>query len=196
VREDYAVYLAKARWSVKNFKGAVSVARRAGIELRVIGSRSWPLNLHRYLPAIRGVRYYGSADEATKVRLLSRARCLIFPVRWHEPFGLAITEALASGCYVVGTPYGALPEIIPHSVGCLSAKAADLAEAVRQPNQFSPHTCRDHVVKNGFTLQDSAQNYLRCYEQILAHGCLGEAGEPAPATKAGFLAKELLPWEN
>src|SRR5262249_7044398 len=111
-RGDYAVFLAKARWKVKNFRGAAAVARRAGLELRVVGSRSWPFQLQRWLPRINGVRYYGTADESKKRDLLSRARCLIFPVRWEEPFGLALTEALASGCYVVGTPYGALPEII------------------------------------------------------------------------------------
>ena len=93
-RADYAVFLAKASWKVKNFKGAVRVAREAGVELRVLGSRSWPLDLQRLLPPIRGVRYYGMIGGREKIELLSRARCLIFPVRWEEPFGIAITEAL------------------------------------------------------------------------------------------------------
>lgn len=195
-RENFAVFLAKARWSVKNFHGAVSVARRAGLELRVIGSRNLPLNLQRWLPAIRGVRYYGTASDATKRELLSKARCLIFPVRWHEPFGLSITEALASGCYVVGTPYGALPEIISPEVGVLSAQAAELAEAVRHPEHFTPLACRDRVLKGGFTLLDSAKGYVNCYERILANGSLGGPGEPLPATQPGFVAKHLLPWED
>jgi glycosyltransferase involved in cell wall biosynthesis len=195
-RENFAVFLAKARWSVKNFPGAVSVARRAGVELRVIGSRNWPLNLQRHFPAIRGVRYYGTADDTTKRDLLSRARCLIFPVRWHEPFGLSITEALASGCYVVGTPYGALPEIITPAVGRLSTQAAELAQAVREPEKFDPAACRQWITQGGFTLVDSAKSYLRCFERILAHGSLNEPGEPSPRTKPGFVAKSLLPWED
>jgi hypothetical protein len=195
-REDYAVFLAKARWKVKNLEGAISVARRAEIELRVIGSRNWPLNLHRLLPTFCGVRYCGEVDESEKRDLLSRARCLIFPVRWHEPFGLAITEALASGAFVVGTPYGALPEIISAEVGALSANAAELAEVVKNPQRFSPETCRDRVLRGSFTLLDSARKYVECYERILAHGSLGEPGEPAPATRPGFVANQLLPWED
>ena len=195
-REDFAVFLAKARWSVKNLAGAAAVARRAGVELRVIGSRDWPFKLHRWLPAIRGVRYCGTADDAEKRDLLSRARCLLFPVRWEEPFGLALTEALVSGCYVAGTPYGALPEIVTPEVGCLSTRAAELAEAVSHPERYQPQACRDRVLRGGFTLRDSALGYIRCYERILAHGSLGDPGEPAPATKAGFVAKQLLPWEN
>jgi glycosyltransferase involved in cell wall biosynthesis len=195
-RENFAVFLAKSRWSVKNFKGAVQVARRAGVELRVIGSRNLPLNLQRWLPAIRGVRYYGTADDATKRDLLSRARCSIFPVRWHEPFGLSITEALASGCYVVGTPYGALPEIITPDVGRLSIRVDELAETVRRPEQYDPVACRNRVLHGGFTLLDSAREYVKFYERVLTRGSLVEPGEPAPATKPGFVAKQLLPWED
>jgi hypothetical protein len=194
-REDYAVFLAKARWPVKNFHGAVRVARRAGLELRVIGSRNWPLNLQRLFPPIRGVRYGGTFGGQKKHEWIARARCLIFPVRWHEPFGIALIEALVSGCYVAGTPYGSLPEIITPETGVLSAKAEELAEAVKNPQRFSPQACRDRVLRGGFTILDSARGYLKYYERILNHGTLGEADEPAPVTQPGFVANQLLPWE-
>jgi len=195
-REDYAVFLAKARWPVKNLHGAVQVARRAGLELRVIGSRNWPLNLHRLLPTIRGVRYGGTFGGPIKRDWLARARCLIFPVRWHEPFGIAVIEALASGCYVAATPYGSLPEIITPETGVLSARAGELAEAVKNPQRFNPRACRDRVLRGGFTIADCARGYLRYYERILTHGSLGEPDEPAPATRPGFVANQLLPWED
>jgi glycosyltransferase involved in cell wall biosynthesis len=195
-REDYAVFLAKARWPVKNFSGAVQVARRAGLELRVIGSRNWPLNLQRLLPPLRGVRYCGTFGGQRKRDLIARARCLIFPVRWHEPFGIALIEALVSGGYVAGTPYGSLPEIITPETGILSAHAEELAAAVKNPQRFDPQACRDRVLRGGFTIRDSARGYLKCYERILAHGVLGEAGDPAPATQPDFVANDLLPWEH
>lgn len=195
-REDYAVFLAKARWRVKNLPGAINVARRAEIKLLVMGSRNWPLNLQRLWPPIRGVRYLGMLGGAEKRELLSRARCLIFPACWEEPFGLAITEALVSGCYVVATPYGSFPEVITPGTGLLSARADELAEAVKNPQRFSPQSCRDRVLQGGFTHLDMARKYIECYERILAHGTLGGPGEPAPATRPGFIAKQLLPWED
>jgi len=59
---------------VKNFRGAVQVARKAGIELRVLGSRSWPGELQRQIPLwlTRGVRYYGNLEEKEKVEILVR----------------------------------------------------------------------------------------------------------------------------
>ncbi|MGA3282876.1 MAG: glycosyltransferase [Verrucomicrobiota bacterium] len=195
-RENYALFLANARAAVKNLRGAANVARRAGLELRVLGSRNWPLNLHRLLPPIRGVRYYGIMGGAEKCDLLARARCLIFPVRWHEPFGIAIIEAFVSGAYVVATPYGSLPEIVTPQVGALSAKAEELVEAVKNPQRFRPAACHDHVWRGGFTHLDMARKYLGYYEWILSHGSLGEANEPAPGTQPGFVAKQLLPWED
>lgn len=195
-REDYAVFLAKARWPVKNFCGAVQVARRAGLELRVLGSRNWPLNLQRLLPPIRGVRYCGTFGGQKKRELIARARCLIFPVRWHEPFGIALIEALVSGCYVAGTPYGSLPEIVTPETGILSVKAEELVAAVKNPQRFNPQACRARVLRGGFTILDSARGYLKCYERILSHGSLGEAGEPAPVTQPGFVANQLLLWED
>jgi hypothetical protein len=196
LREDYAVFLAKARWKVKNLRGAITVARRAGLELRVIGSRNWPLNLQRLLPPIRGVRYCGSITDEEKQELLSRARCLIFPVRWHEPFGLAVTEALASGAYVAATPYGSLPEIVTPETGVLSANADELADAVRNPRRFNPQTCRERVVRGGFTALDSARSYLAYYERVLTRGSLVDPGELTPATQPGFVAKQPLPWTD
>lgn len=193
-RADYAVFLAKARWAVKNLSGAIAVARQAGVELRVLGSRNWPLNLQRWLPALRGVRYYGMLGGAEKRDLLARARCLIFPVRWEEPFGIALTEALVSGAFVVGTPYGSLPEIVTPDVGLLRTNGAELAEAVRQPQRYSPQTCRNRVLNHGFTHTDMARKYLAYYEQILAHGRLAATTTAEPVS--GIDAKQLLPWTD
>jgi glycosyltransferase involved in cell wall biosynthesis len=197
-RGDYAVFLAKARWPVKNLEGAVQVARKTGIELRVLGSRNWPLNLQRLLPTFltRGVRYYGMLGGSEKVEILSRARCLILPVRWDEPFGIAFTEALASGAYVCGTPYGSQPEIITPETGVLSARADELVEAVKNPQRFKPSACRDRVLKGGFTHLDMARKYLAYYEKILTRGSLLDEGEAPAATLPDFHPKQLLPWES
>jgi glycosyltransferase involved in cell wall biosynthesis len=195
-RDDYAVFLAKARWPVKNLEGAIQVARLAKVELHVLGSRNWPFNLQKLLPRIRGVRYHGMTGGKEKEDLLARARCLIFPVRWHEPFGIANIEALASGSFVAATPHGSLPEIVSPEVGLLSTDANELANGIKDPTRFSPLKCREHILKNGFTHLDMARSYLRYYEAVLAHGRLGDKNEPLPVTAPGFIAKELLPWKQ
>ena len=198
-RGDYAVFLAKASWSVKNLDGAIAVARAAGLRLEVLGSRDWPLGLHRWRPTLRGVRYRGMVDDREKREVLSRARALLFPVRWHEPFGIAMTEALASGCPVIGTPYGSLPEIVSPEVGVLSADGTELVRALSGAGRFAPQRCRARVLE-GFSHLDMARSYLRYYESVLATGSIAKGEAPsAPRTTPGcegLSSKSLLPWRS
>ncbi|MBI3558678.1 MAG: glycosyltransferase [Deltaproteobacteria bacterium] len=197
-RENYVVFLAKASWKVKNLAGAIAVARGAGLRLEVLGSRDWPLGLQRLVPAIRGVHYRGMVGDAEKREVLSRARALLFPVRWHEPFGIAITEALASGCAVLGTPYGSLPEIITPDVGVLSANGRDLVDALKDPGRFSPERCRQRIYE-GFSDRQMAQAYLGYYESVLRTGRIGDNSVDNPHTLdrgAGLSARSLLPWTS
>ena len=197
-REDYVVFLAKAAWKVKNLAGAIAVARGAGLRLEVLGSRDWPLNLQRRLPVLRGVHYRGMVGDAEKREVLSRARALIFPVRWHEPFGIAVTEALASGCAVLGTPYGSLPEIVTPEVGMLSANGRDLVNALKDAGRFSPERCRQRVYE-GFTDLQMARAYLPFYESVLKSGRIVDKAVDNPRTLdgcAGLSAKSLLPWTS
>ncbi len=176
-------FLAKARWKVKNLVGAIEVARAAGVELDVMGSREWL----KLLPRWRGVRYLGMVGDAQKANVLSEAQGLIFPVRWHEPFGLAAIEALASGCPVLATPYGALPEIVSGGVGVLSARPGDLVAAMGR--EWDREACR-RLVREKFHYTAMARAYEAIYREVLEKGSLGAA----PRTPEGFRAQELLAW--
>lgn len=193
-RGDYLVFLAKASWKVKNLAGAISIARAVKMRLEVLGSSDWPANLHKLLPTIRGVRYRGMVGELEKRTILRRAKGLLFPVRWHEPFGIAITESLASGCPVFGTPYGSLPEIVNDEVGSLSTSSADLETAVRNIQRFTPEKCRARVFE-GFTDMDMARSYLKFYKSVLHTGRLSDQSPSVIMTNEGFVSQELLPWK-
>ena len=146
IRKNYVVFLALAALKRKNLSGTVEVARAAGIKLEVLGSNDRPLHWHRILPRLRGTKYHGMVTNAEKREILPYARALLFPVRFHEPFGIAIIEALLAGCPVFGTPYGSLPEIVTSDVGILSNRTEDLVEGLLQSDQFSPERCRERVL--------------------------------------------------
>ena len=159
-------FLGKAAWSVKNVRGAILVARLAGVELDVLGGDR--LNFRRGFrwTLSRRVRFHGMVGGAQKNQLLNASRGLIFPVRWHEPFGLAVIESLYFGCSVFATPYGALPELVPAQCGVLCARASVLAQAVRE-HRPDPRACNRYVVEN-FSAQRMTLGYLRYYERIAA----------------------------
>ena len=192
-KDDYFVFLAKANWKVKNLKGAIELSRAANIPLEVMGSREWPLQIHRLFPRWGGVHYRGMVGDIEKRQVLRKAKALLFPVLWHEPFGVAIIEALASGCAVFGTPYGSLPEIITPEVGKLSSSADDLLMALSQFD-YSPSACRKRVYE-GFTHINMAEKYLTYYKRILDKGTLQTNGKEVQALSS-VPPETLLPWQT
>ena len=179
-------FLGKAAWSVKNVRGAITVARLACVELDVLGGDRFNFRRGLRWTLSRRVMFHGMVGGARKNELLNASRGLIFPVRWHEPFGLAVIESLYFGAAVFATPYGALPELVPEPCGVLCANASQLAEAVRE-HRSDPQACHLHALRN-FNAQRMTSDYLRYYERVAAGETLHRTH---PAIRAS--ARDL-PW--
>ena len=184
-RERYH-FLGKAAWRVKNVQGAIDVALGAGAELDVLGGTRLNLKRGLRLTLSPRVHFHGMVGGATKLARLNASRGLILPVRWHEPFGLAVIESLYFGCPVFATPYGALPELVGPAHGVLSNRRAELSDAVRAAH-FDARACHEHA-RTGFSATRMAQDYLVKYQRVLD----GENLNPVPPRMQG--AFDGLPW--
>ena len=125
-KSDYFHFLGDAAWRVKNVKGAIKIASKAKVNLKVIGGNRLNISQGFRLTLNLNTSFCGMIGGVKKNEILDKSKGLIFPVRWHEPFGLAITESLYFGCPVFGTPYGSLPEIVNNEVGFLSNESTEL----------------------------------------------------------------------
>jgi hypothetical protein len=172
---EYFHFLGRAAWRVKNVRGAIQIARRAGARLRVLGGYRLNLNMGFRLTLDRNVSFAGMVGGERKNRLIGASRGLIFPVLWPEPFGLAVIESLYFGCPVIGTPYGALPELVPTHVGRLSDRLDELVEAVQQVEAYRRNECHEWVLEH-FTVARMASDYLHLYQRVLS----GESLNPEP----------------
>ena len=181
-------FLGKGSWPVKNLKGAIQVARQAGVELAVMGGTRLNLSRTFRFTPWRSIHFHGMVGGALKFRLLNESRGMIFPVRWHEPFGLAVIESLYFGNPVFATPYGALPEIVLSDHGYLSDSVSDLAMAVRE-KKFDPRECHQRAVSM-FNHVAMAKGYLEKYQRVLD-------GERMNATQPVLKENghQLLPWK-
>ncbi|WP_413112726.1 glycosyltransferase [Thaumasiovibrio sp. DFM-14] len=159
-------FLGKAAWRVKNVQGAIDITRKAGEQLDVMGGHRFNLKMGLRLTFDRHVRFMGMVDDTVKSQVMSRSKGLIFPVTWHEPFGLAITESLYFGCPVFATPYGSLPELVTPDVGCLSAQEDELVAAVKNSADFSAKDCH-HYARDRFNADVMASAYLEMYEKVM-----------------------------
>ena len=183
-------FLGKAAWRVKNVRGAIDLVRRLpGEKLCVLGGNRLNISMGFRFTLTRRASFFGKVDDATKGRLLDNSKGLIFPVRWHEPFGLAIIESLYYGCPVFGTPYGSLPELVGPDLGYLSASLSELSRAAAQAGQYSPRVCHEYACER-FNARVMAAAYLKYYEKALA----GLPLNPSPPSPSPPISSGFLPW--
>ena len=91
----------------------------------------------------------------------------MFPVKWEEPFGLAIIEAMGYGLPVLGSSYGSLPELITSETGLICQNEIEMTDHPRAaPKVFKPQQIIDYAREN-FSSIRMARAYLATYERIL-----------------------------
>jgi glycosyltransferase involved in cell wall biosynthesis len=95
--------------------------------------------------------------------LIRSARCLIMPIRWDEPFGMVMIEAMAQGVPVVAFNRGAVPEVVQHGVtGYICERADQLPEALSSIDLLDPADCVDRV-RELFSPDRMARGYEQVY---------------------------------
>lgn len=113
-------------------------------------------------------QWLGEIGRDRKLDLLARARCLLFPVRWEEPFGMVMVEAMACGTPVVALRRGAVPEIVLDGVtGFVRDEPDELPEALRAVPRLEPGACRERV-RRCFHVSTMATGYEEVYRRTVA----------------------------
>lgn len=163
--QNYVHYLAKATWRIKNLQGAVKIAKGANMPMHILGGRRFNLKRNPYFYLSSDLTFHGMIGGTRKNDLVRNSKGLIFPVLWHEPFGLAIIESLYLGCPVFATPFGAMPDIISQeNLGVLSNSYQALTEAVKSTDKFDRRACHEHA-KKYFSHVAMSKGYIECYEK-------------------------------
>ncbi|WP_433415821.1 glycosyltransferase family 4 protein [Microtetraspora malaysiensis] len=179
LKEDWVLWLGRFNPD-KGPHLAIEVARAVGRRIILAGKRSEEIE-HSYFEAYvkprlgQGVQYVGEADAELKRELLSKARCLLFPLQWEEPFGMTMIEAMACGTPVVALGRGAVPEIVVDGVtGFVRGRLAELPAAVEAAESLDPGACRAHAARH-FDVPVMVRGYEHVYRRVV-QGC--QAGSP------------------
>jgi len=165
-RRKHLLFLAKAAWKVKNVRGAIQIARRARRRLVVVGGHRVNFNMGPRVTLDPNVRFRGMVGGTLKNRIINQSEALLFPVIWHEPFGIAVLEALYFGCPIYATKWGALPEIVSPQFGVLSNSHSELIARLADLESFDRRACHEYVC-DCFSAATMADRYLQLYEQVL-----------------------------
>jgi glycosyltransferase involved in cell wall biosynthesis len=151
---------------------ALDVAERAGLPLVLAGRPHEPGYWEQELaPRLRcrAARDVGPVGGARKLALLARARALIFPIRWDEPFGLVMIEAMLSGVPVLALARGSVPEVV--DAGLTGAPCANLDEMVAAARTAGAAFDRRRVravARHRWSSARMARDYLALYSAIAA----------------------------
>src|SRR5918995_1967085 len=114
------------------------------------------------------VVYVGEVAHDEKVRLLAGATALVNPLRWPEPFGMVMIEALACGTPVVAYRYATAPEIVDDGVtGYLCDDLDDMtARLTGVRHHLDRAACRAAVAER-FTTQRMVAEHVALFERVL-----------------------------
>lgn len=158
---------------------AIRVARRAGLPIKIAARRPLPFSDNPEVQRDRayyescvqpllgepGVELIDEIGGADKDRFLGNALALLFPIRWREPFGLVMPEALACGTPVIAFGQGSVAEVIEHGrTGFIGHVEDDLVDALSRLPQIDRAVCRAEAER-----RFSPAAMASAYEQVYAH---------------------------
>lgn len=151
---------------------AIEAARRAGVKLKIAGKHYADSGKDSYWseviePSLGGdIEYVGYLRGEEKKEFLRRAKALIVPSVFSEPFGMVTIEALASGTPVIGSGSGATPEIIKDGVNGFIVDGVDgIMEAMGRVNEIDRRKCRESFEER-FTLERMVCEHAELYEKM------------------------------
>jgi glycosyltransferase involved in cell wall biosynthesis len=125
---------------------------------------------HEVAPHIDGerIRYVGEVGGEEKIRLFSRARALLMPIRWPEPFGMVMLEAMVCGTPVIAFPEGSASELVTSGqTGFLVDDEEEMADACALAAEIDPEKCRELIVER-CDVRAVAVAYEDIYRRVLA----------------------------
>ena len=166
--DDYAYFLGKATSRLKNLKGASFVAKQANKQLYVLGGKRFELGKRGYVNFERHLRFCGMVGGEHKNELMRNAVALLFPVQWHEPFGLAVIESLYLGTPVIASSFGSMPELLPNKeLGVATDSYETMIDALSDWQRFDRRMCHEYA-RETFSAAAMSQAYQACYEQVMS----------------------------
>jgi glycosyltransferase involved in cell wall biosynthesis len=171
VKQEYGAFLGRVS-PEKGVDQAIKIAGKAGLKLKIaakVDNADKEYYDTKIKPLIQGnpdVEFIGEINDAQKPEFLSGAHALIFPIRWPEPFGLVMIEAMACGTPVIAFNCGSVPEVI--DPGLSGFIVNDIDEAVAAVGKI--HTLDRGRVRATFdrrwTSRRMAEDYVDLYESL------------------------------
>lgn len=166
--EDYLLFFGRIHPD-KGTAEAIEIAGRSKKQLIIAGLIQ---DQHYFNEKVKpflsdDIRYVGNVGPKSRNDLLGNALALLHPIKFDEPFGLSVAEAMLCGTPVIAFNKGSMPELIRHNeTGYLVNTVDEAVATVSAVSNISRETCHIWAASN-FSQQKMTADYIKCYESIL-----------------------------
>jgi glycosyltransferase involved in cell wall biosynthesis len=176
-KDDFVLFLGRAHPD-KGLLRAALAARQAGLPLVIAAKVAHPEEVEYWTEDVvpelpEDAVVMGEVGDEEKRDLLSRARALLFPIDWDEPFGLVMTEAMACGTPVIATPRGAVPEVVADGetgfIVSVEGYPEEAAIRLKELDRIDAAACRRRVEER-FSTRAMVAGYEAVFERVLSGG--------------------------
>lgn len=165
-KEDYLLYFGRiiAR---KGVQLASDIAKATGNKLYVVGQGSLDNpNEGLYLSGEKHIIYKPAVGFDERAELMGKAKAVLMPTYYLEPFGGVNVEAQLMGTPVITTDWGAFPETVLHGMtGYRCRSFEEFCWAVKNIDKIKPKKCREWAVKN-YSCERIADMYEEYFARI------------------------------
>lgn len=152
----------------KNVTDAIKAAKMTKSRLRIVGKWYDRGYFEKEVQAkLTGrISYGGLVPREHLPKVYGKAKALLMPIKWEEPFGLVMTEAMSCGTPVIAYGHGSVPEVVKHGkTGFIVRNAREMAAAMKKIDTIDRQACREHVERH-FSLERMVANYERLYRRF------------------------------
>jgi glycosyltransferase involved in cell wall biosynthesis len=177
--------------AVKGHDIAIAAAKEAGMPLTFAtwmsdSVKDSPYYTEKIAPFVDGkdIIINSLMQGASLASAYQKAKALIFPIQWEEPFGLVMIESMSCGTPVIAYNRGSVSEIVKDGVTGFIIDPDDtnrpekgswvikkqgvegLVEAIKRVGELDRAACRKEVEEK-FTIEKMVEGYENVYKKVL-----------------------------
>lgn len=158
-RDDFGLFVGRIV-PKKGIEIACKACELAGVKLKVVGHGDPSLVTH-------GAEYVGAVDDATRNELMSRAKFLICPTTYVEPFGSVVVEAAMCGTPSISTNFGGFIETVEHGkTGFRCDYMGEFVRAIGQCDQLDHDYIRRRAIEK-YSIPAVSKQYQQYFERLM-----------------------------